>query len=129
MNLDIARVILSGGKVIALGLGKAFTIAVVDAAGYIVIVERLDGAPPMTVGAAVDKGYSAVVSGMSTADWYAAISSDPGLAVAATKLPRLMPLPGGVPVVMDGVTIGAVGVSGGSHEEDEAVAQAAAVTV
>ena len=56
-----ARILADGARALALETGKALSIAVVDYGGFVVLVERMDGARPMTPSIALSKAYSAAV--------------------------------------------------------------------
>ena len=56
-----ARALVDGVRAQALELGKALSIAVVDYGGFVVLIERMDGARPMTPDIALSKAYSAAV--------------------------------------------------------------------
>lgn len=107
-------------------IGKAFTIAFVDESGVLKSLQRMDGAPLISVQIAQDKAYTAAGFGIPTHGWYDFIKDDPPLAIGATDgIDRLIVFGGGFPVTMDGHVIGAIGVSGGHYSEDMEVAQAA----
>jgi glc operon protein GlcG len=105
-------------------LGVALSIAIVDAAGDSIYAIRLDGAPALSPRAAQAKAWTAAALSMSSSDWGNYISGNP------TSMPvlfddRLSGLPGGLPLELDGSVVGAVGCSGGTGEQDVAVAVAA----
>jgi uncharacterized protein GlcG (DUF336 family) len=107
-------------------LGKAYTIAIVDASGVLKALERMDGAPLVSVQVAQDKAYTAVGFGISTAAWHDFIKDDPPLAAGATAgIDRLVIFGGGFPITVDGNIVGGIGVSGGHWSDDSEVAEAA----
>ena len=67
--------------------------------------------------------------GLPTSDWWRMLESEPALLHGIVKTDRLIVFGGGVPLVADGRTIGAIGVSGGSSEEDVQIAEAGAAVV
>lgn len=102
-------------------------IAIVDAGGHLLAFERMDGAMLISSNIAQDKAYSVVIgNGLPTAEWVPALSGDPdpGLLTSFPHRDRLVMFGGGVPILINGEVAGAVGVSGGSAEEDAIVAQA-----
>jgi uncharacterized protein GlcG (DUF336 family) len=120
-----ARSLIEGAVAHARQVGKAFSIAVVDDSGVLKAFERMDGAPLITIQVAQDKAYTAAGFGLSTAGWYDFIKDDAPLALGApTGIDRLVVFGGGIPVVVAGAVVGAIGVSGGHYSEDAAVAQA-----
>ena len=121
----LARRVIDGAVEHAAGLGKGFTIAVVDESGVLKALHRMDGAPLISVQIAQDKAYTAAGFGIPSHAWHDFIKDDPPLAAGApTGIDRLVVFGGGFPLVVDGEVVGAVGVSGGHYSEDMAVAEA-----
>jgi uncharacterized protein GlcG (DUF336 family) len=109
-------------------IGKPFSVAIVDAAGAMVLFERLDGAAPFTATVAEGKAAVSAFSGRDTAMLKGMAEQAPQvLSAIADRMAgqRFVPVQGGTPVRDASGIAGAVGVSGGSGEEDEAVAKAA----
>lgn len=105
-------------------------IAVTDGAGHLLAVARMDRAPLLCVQIAQDKAYSvAAFGGLPTSEWWRMLESEPALLHGIIKTDRLTVFGGGVPLVADGRTVGAIGVSGGSSEEDVRIAEAGAAAV
>jgi len=114
----------------SLALGVPINISVCDAAGNEVAFLRPDGAPLLSMGIARDKAYTVVAfNGLPTARWYDLIKDEPALLTGIVHRDRLVIFGGGVPILVDGVLVGAVGCSGGSAEEDAVVATAGADAV
>jgi uncharacterized protein GlcG (DUF336 family) len=126
VSASAARRLIDAARAHGDGLGKAFTIAVVDASGVLKALERMDGAPLISIQIAQDKAYTAVGFGIPSHAWHDFIKDDPPLAAGApTGIDRLVIFGGGFPLVVDGAVVGAIGVSGGHYSEDAAVAEAA----
>lgn len=105
-------------------------VAVTDRAGHLLAFARMDDAPILCARIAQDKAYSvATFGGLPTSEWWPMLESDPPLLHGITKTDRLIVFGGGVPLTADGHTIGAVGVSGGSSEQDVRIATAGAAAV
>ena len=105
-------------------------IAVTDGAGHLLSMARMDRAPLLCVHIAQDKAYSvASFGGLPTSDWWRMLESEPALLHGIVKTERLIIFGGGVPLVIDGRTVGAVGVSGGSAEQDVQIAEAGAAVL
>jgi uncharacterized protein GlcG (DUF336 family) len=122
----LARRLIEAGAARGVELGKAFTIAIVDAGGVLKALERMDGAPLISVQIAQDKAYTAVGFGIPTAAWHDFIKDDPPLAAGATTgIDRLVIFGGGFPITVEGELVGGIGVSGGHYSEDSEVAEAA----
>ena len=125
VSAALARRVIEGGVDYAIEIGKAFTIAVVDESGVLKAIERMDGAPLISVQIAQDKAYTAAGFGIPSHAWHDFIKDDPPLAAGApTGIDRLVVFGGGFPIMVDGALVGAVGVSGGHYSEDRQVAEA-----
>lgn len=127
LTLAGARVVLDAALAEANEMGVAFCIAVADPSGEPIVSARMDGAPRLSAGIAANKAYTvAGFGGMPTSAWWNAIKDDPSLVHGITHTPRLTIFAGGVAVVDDGSVVGAIGVSGGSPDQDAQVAKAGA---
>ena len=126
VSAALARQLIDAGRSHAEGLGKAFTIAIVDASGVLKALDRMDGAALISIQIAQDKAYTAVGFGMPSGAWHDFIKDDPPLAAGAPSgIDRLVVFGGGFPITVDGDCVGGIGVSGGHYSEDSAVAEAA----
>ena len=96
------------------------SIAVVDDAGYLLHLERLDGAGPMTAEVAAGKARTAAVTRRPTKFWEDRVKERP----VFLKFPDNLPIQGGVPIMYQGECVGAIGVSGVQSHEDEQIANA-----
>ncbi|MGB8859261.1 MAG: heme-binding protein [Ilumatobacteraceae bacterium] len=109
------------------GIDLAVCVAVCDTGGNVVATARMDGAPILSLQIATDKAWTvAVFNGVPTSAWWGMIENEPALVHGITHTPRLVVFGGGEPIRVDGQLVGAVGISGGSAEQDTMVAQAAA---
>ena len=106
-------------------MGKAMSIAVVDEAGQLKAFHAMDGAAHLTIGVAQDKAWTASAFGLPTHVWWDFVKNDPPLLHGITNTPRLTIFGGGYPVLEEGQTTGAIGVSGGHCAEDMEVARRA----
>ncbi|WP_334177195.1 heme-binding protein [Pseudoxanthobacter sp.] len=105
------------------GLGIA--VAVTDAGGDVLCLRRADGVAAPIAAFALDKAYTAATMGKTTQAFGARMAAEPALAIALSGRQRLITWQGGVPVVAGGRIVGAIGVSGATGAEDEALARAA----
>jgi len=105
--------------------GVAVVAAVVDAGGHLLATIRADGAFVASIDIARDKAWTAATFGLSTDRLCEAISAREVLREGIALRPGVVLFGGGLPVVVDGLTVGAVGVSGGSEDDDRACAAAA----
>lgn len=130
LTLDGARNVLDAALARAAEMGKAFCIAVTDPSGEPLMTARMDGAPRLSAGIALDKAYTVTgFGGMPTSEWWGAIKDDAPVANGITHTPRLIIFGGGVGVFADGELVGAVGVSGGTADEDADVATTGAAAI
>ena len=112
------------------GLGVRVCIAVCDSGGNPVASARMDGAPLLSMDIATNKAWTVTqFNGMPTSQWWSVIEGEPSLVHGITHTPRLVVFGGGEPIVLGDTVAGAVGVSGGSAEQDTAIAAAGATAV
>ena len=124
-----ARRCVAAARAQATELGLAVSIAVVDATGVLKAFVRVDGAPLLSVVVAQRKAYTAVAAGMPTQALYDGYRDEPVLLGLIGGLPGAAVIGGGVPLYHGDALVGAVGVSGGSVEQDVTIAEAAAAAV
>lgn len=126
LSLDDARKIIAAGERKAVEVGIPYNIAVVDVGGGLVSHARMDGAWLGSVDIAINKAWTARAFDTPT-DELAGFtqSGQQGFGLNTTNESRVVIFGGGIPLKLDGAIIGAVGASGGSVEQDVAVARAA----
>ena len=95
-------------------------IAILDDGGHLSWLQRMDGATPFNAQVAVEKGRSAAVSRRSTKNWEDRITAGRN---AVLNMP-VLPIQGGLPIMVDGECVGGIGISGVQSHEDEQIAQA-----
>ena len=104
-------------------IDASITVCVVDAGGNILLKARMETAGYLSAEFAEDKAWTAAGIGMATADLAPIVQ--PGEPVYGVTHPRMVTFGGGIPLTASGKSVGAIGVSGGSVDEDVAIAQAA----
>ncbi|TVT21696.1 GlcG/HbpS family heme-binding protein [Amycolatopsis acidiphila] len=125
-----ARRVLDAAVAHAKKIDVAVCVAVADRAGHLLAYLRTDGAPLLSEQIARDKAYTvAAFNGQPTHAWWPAIAEDPPLRHGLVHTARLVIFGGGVPVRANGELVGAVGVSGGSADQDRQIAEAGAAAV
>jgi glc operon protein GlcG len=130
VSLAAAEAVTQTAIAAAKAAGFAMCICVVDTAGEPVVAVRMDGAPRLSASIAADKAWTVTsFAGMPTSAWWGAIKDDPTLVHGITNTPRLIIFGGGEPLMVDGQLVGAIGVSGGTSEQDADIAQAAAAAL
>jgi uncharacterized protein GlcG (DUF336 family) len=128
-----ARKIISTATARAQEAGLAVTVAVVDAGGHLVLLERMDGGKFHTVHSATTKAVCAASNKRTTGSRGAVgqaldVAHALGLALAAGP-ERWTAMEGGAPIMAGGECVGGVGVAGGNWEFDERVALEAAQSI
>ncbi len=129
LTLDDAESVLSAARARAAEMAVPMALIVVDHAGQQVASRRMDDSPLMAMSMAAGKAYTAVGMGQPTSFWEDAGASSASFAGSITSVPGFTPFGGGVPLHIDGVLVGALGASGGSTEQDIAVADAGAAAL
>ena len=119
--------VIEAGEKKAGALGQPMNIAVADAGGNIVAHVRMDGAWIGSIDISQKKAYTSRAFDIATKDLAEhSQSGNQFFGIHASNSGKIMIFAGGVPLKRDGQVVGAVGVSGGSGEQDHAVAEAAA---
>jgi uncharacterized protein GlcG (DUF336 family) len=117
---------IAAGERKALEIGIPYNVAVVDVGGGLVAHARMDGAWLGSVDIAINKAWTARAFDTATDDLaHMTQSGQQGFGLNTTNDSRVVIFGGGIPIRLNGVVIGAVGASGGSVEQDVAVARAA----
>jgi uncharacterized protein GlcG (DUF336 family) len=111
----------------ALQINRLVTVAIVDESGHLKAFRRMDSAALISIGVAQDKAYTAVANawGHTTHEIYDHIKKNPATLIGIPHIPRYTVFGGGFPIKIDEYIIGVIGVSGGSADQDMAVAKAA----
>jgi glc operon protein GlcG len=105
-------------------VGAQVGIAIVDQGGHVRVLVRLDGANLFAADWALGKAMTAAFSGLPTDEFGAFAAKEPTVLAAINSKPGFNVLPGGVPIVVDGRTAGAIGVAGAPPEVERAIAEA-----
>jgi uncharacterized protein GlcG (DUF336 family) len=100
-------------------------IAVVDTGGHLVYFEKMQDTQTGSVDLAIEKAKSSALFRRPTKLFQDGVAAG-GEGLRLLRLTGAIPIDGGVPIVVDGLLIGAIGVSGGSGEQDGQVATAGA---
>ena len=123
LTLEIVNKMLEAAKQEAEKQGVPMTIAITDAGGNLIALNRMDNAILCSIQIAMDKAYTAVFVKLPTK-----VLSEPyksGELVPLFFHERWITFPGGFPIISNGVILGGIGASGGSAYEDASVASAA----
>ena len=127
VTLSDARRIIAAAEKKAAELGQPMNIAVADAGGNLVSHVRMDGAWIGSIDIAQKKAYTSRAFDIATKDLAShSQSGQQFFGIHASNDGRIMIFAGGIPLNKDGKVVGAIGVSGGSGDQDHAVAEAGA---
>jgi uncharacterized protein GlcG (DUF336 family) len=123
ITLEQARKVMAVAEAEARKSNLNLSIAIVDTGGHMVLMQRMDGAFFASAQVARDKAWSAAAyrrPGKALQDRLAT----GGAEIRILRLQGASPIEGGDPILADGKVVGAIGVSGGSGEQDGVVARA-----
>lgn len=120
LQIEQARAILESALAAATADGLRMSVGVVDEGGYPLCLVRMDGAGLLTAKVAIEKARTSALTRIPSRRLADRVGSEPAL----LRLTDYLPMAGGLPLLVDGVCVGAIGVSGGSADQDEAVADA-----
>ncbi|GAC1364801.1 MAG: heme-binding protein [Acidobacteriaceae bacterium] len=126
IQLADARRIIAAAEKKADELGQPMNIAVVDEGGNLLAFERMENAWRGSIDISINKAFTSRAFDITTKDL--GNNSQPGqqfFGIHVSNGGRIMIFAGGIPLTRDGKVVGAVGISGGSGEQDHAVAEAA----
>ena len=126
IQLADARRIIAAAEKKAAELGQPINVAIVDEGGNLLAFERMENAWRGSIDISVNKAFTSRAFDITTKDL--GNNSQPGqqfFGIHASNHGRIMIFAGGIPLKRDGKVVGAVGISGGSGEQDHAVAEAA----
>src|SRR6266566_2435723 len=123
LTLEAAKKIAAAAEAEAKKRGATVVIAVVDDGGYLLVLERLDDTQVASVDVGIAKARTAAIFRRPSKVFEDQVREG---RVAALALPGAVALQGGVPIIVEGKVVGAIGVSGNSPQEDEDIAKVGA---
>ena len=128
LTLEGAQLVLVAAQARAVEIKVPMDIAIVDDGAHLLAFARMDGAKLSSVEIAIRKAQGAAIRRLPTAPVRTGeevnVVLSMGLALATEG--RQIPVRGGLPLLVDGVCVGAIGVSNGTEDQDVDVAQAGA---
>jgi glc operon protein GlcG len=127
LSLEDARLIAAAAEAEARQHRWAVAIAVVDDGGHLIWLQRLDGAAPIAAQIAPAKARTAALGRRESRVYEEMINGPRAAFLSAPGLDGM--LEGGVPIIVDGHCVGAVGVSGVKSSEDAQIARAGIVAL
>ena len=123
LTLEAAEKVANAAEAEAKRRNATVVIVVVDDGGYPIVLKRLNDTQVASVDVGIGKARTAAIFRRASKDFEDQIKSG---RVASLVLPGATPLQGGVPLVFNGIVVGAIGVSGNTPQEDEDIAKVGA---
>ena len=121
LTLDDVKKIAAAAEAEAVKNNWAVTISIVDDGGHLLWLQRLDGAAPVSAWIGPQKAITAAIGRRESGVYEKMVNEGRMSFLAVTPV---TPLEGGVPIMVDGQVVGAVGVSGVKSSEDVQIAKA-----
>ena len=130
IGLETARRIIAAAEKKAEEIGQPMNVAVVDEGGNLVAFERMENAWLGSIDISQKKAWTSRAFDITTKDLGTnSQSGDQFFGIHASNDGKVMIFAGGIPLKTGGKVVGAIGVSGGSGEQDHAVAEAGAAAL
>jgi uncharacterized protein GlcG (DUF336 family) len=123
VSADAAKKIAAAAVAEARKNNWAMAVAVVDTGGYLVYFERMPDTQIGSVEVSIEKAKSAALFRRPTKAFQDTLAAG-GEGLRILRLSGAVPVEGGIPLIVDGKIIGAIGASGGSSDQDGKTAQA-----
>ncbi|GAA1176040.1 hypothetical protein GCM10009608_10200 [Pseudonocardia alaniniphila] len=130
LTLADARKIIAAAEAKAEEIGQPMNVAVVDAGSNLIAHIRMDGAWIGSVDISINKAWTSRAFDITTK--HLGENSQPGqdfYGILASNNGKVMIFAGGIPLTRDGKVVGAIGVSGGTGDQDQTVAEAGAASL
>jgi len=121
LTLEAARQLADAALKAAEAEGLRLHVTVVDAAGHVLIYQRMPGAPYPAREFSENKAFTALSFGKPTSVWKDRLGANPHLAAGLSRHPKVTMIGGGAPVVIEGEIVGAIGIAGGLEDQDIAI--------
>ena len=127
LSLDIVKEMAAAAEAKAAEMNVPIVFAAVDSGTNLMLMHRMENAFITSVDIAINKAFTSAALKIGTHEVTPNIQPGESLyGLQLTNNCRIIPFGGGFPIIENGQVVGAVGVSGGSVEEDMAIAKAAA---
>jgi uncharacterized protein GlcG (DUF336 family) len=123
INLETAKKMSAAAAAEARKNNWYMAIAITDVGGDLVYLEKMDATQTGSVNVAIGKARSAAMYKRPTKVWQDAVASG-GAGLRVLGLEGAVPIDGGLPIVIDGKIVGAIGVSGAAADQDAQCAKA-----
>lgn len=128
ITLETARKVMAASEAEAAKNGWPMAIAILDSTGHIVMLHRMDNTQYGSIQVAIDKAVTSVDFRRPSKVFEDGVAGG-GIGLRILGIKSVSPIEGGIPIIVGGKLIGAVGVSGGTASQDGQVAKAGVVAV
>ncbi|MDD5542767.1 MAG: heme-binding protein [Acidobacteriia bacterium] len=126
LTIEDARIIMDAAVRKSREIAVPMDIAIVDEGGHLLLFQRLDGAKITSIQISIDKAFTAAGTRRPTHEYSkTAGPGGPAFGLHTSHQGRFSIVGGGVPIVVNGAVVGAVGCSSGTAEQDREVAETA----
>ena len=126
LSIDDARVLIEGAEEKSREIGVPMCSAVTDEAGNLIAFTRMDGAKISSIDIAISKAFTGAAAKKGTHEYnQLAVPGKPTFGIHVTNQGRFSIIGGGLPIIINNEVVGGIGISGGTAEEDQIVAQGA----
>ena len=130
LSLEGAKTAITAAEARAKQINVPMNIAVVDSGCHLIAFSRMDGAKVTSIAIAIDKAFTASGHRQPTSVYKENVwPGGPAFGIGNSNGGRFTTIAGGVPIVQDGVVVGAVGCSTGTPSQDEDVARSGVAAV
>jgi len=126
LDLADAKRVAAAAEAEARANGWAVVIAIVDGGGHLLYLQREDGVQLGSIAVAQDKARSALLFKRPSGNWEQVLADG---RLGYLRMPSLLPVEGGIPLLANGEVVGAIGVSGVKSNEDAQIAHAGAAAL
>lgn len=128
VSIDVAKKAAAAAVAEARKNNWAMAVAIVDTGGYLVYFERMQDTQLGSIDVAIEKAKSAALFRRPTKAFQDTVAGG-GEGLRILRLTGAVPVEGGIPIIVDGKLIGAIGASGGNSNQDGRTAQAGAAAI
>jgi uncharacterized protein GlcG (DUF336 family) len=126
LSVDEAKILVEGAVLSSRDINVPMCIAVTDESGHLIQFERMDGGKISSISIAIDKAFTAATARRGTHIYnQLCVPGKPTFGIHVTNGGRFSVIGGGLPVTLKGTVVGGVGISAGTAEQDQVVAEAA----
>lgn len=126
LSSDEAKILIAGAEGKSREIEVPMCIAVADESGNLVAFTRMDDAKISSISIAIDKAFTGAAARKGTHEYnQLCVPGKPTFGIHVTNQGRFSIIGGGLPILIDGDVVGGIGISAGTAEQDQVVAQGA----